>query len=53
MSEYATDIELTFFLTKHIDNPCGILGTNNNIREAERILPTMENIDANQLLEKK
>ena len=42
---------------EHIDNPCGTLEKRNirnfYIREAEKILPTMENLDTKQLLEEK
>jgi len=53
--EKATDMELAFFLIKHIDNPCEDLQGNNirdfYIREAKKTLNTIQDLEAKKLLE--
>jgi len=53
--EKATDMELAFFLIKHIDNPCEDLQGNNirdfYIREAKKALNTNQDLEAIKLLE--
>jgi len=53
--EQATDMELVFGLIQHIEKPCEDLEGNNirdfYIREAERILNTIQNPDARSMLE--
>ena len=61
LPEIATDIEMASFLVGHIDNPCEVEvapGQIENIRgvyirEAKRLLPTMTNPEARDLLHKK
>ena len=51
----ATDMELAFFLIKHIDNPCEDMHENNirdfYIREAKKALDTIQDLEAKKLLE--
>ena len=57
----ATDLELAMFLIGHIDNPCEVEvehGRTENIREfyireAEKVLTTMTDPQAKELLESK
>jgi len=50
----ATDMELTLFLIRHIENPCKDLDGNNirnfYIREAKRAITKMKNLGAMELL---
>ena len=53
-AEKPTDLEFALFLIKHIKNPCGD-GQGNDLRdfylkEAERALETMEDVEAKELL---
>lgn len=54
--EMATDIEVANFLAGHIEAPCEDLQGNNirdfYIREARKVLPTMTNEFAKEILEK-
>lgn len=53
--EKATDMELAFFLIKHINNPCEDLHGNNirdfYIREAKKALDTTQDLEAKKMLE--
>lgn len=53
--EEATDMELAFFLIKHIENPCEDLHGNSirdfYIREAEKALTTIQDLKAKKMLE--
>jgi len=53
--EQATDMEMALILAKHIDNPCEDEQGNNikdfYIREAKKVLETMQNPDAKKILE--
>lgn len=53
--EKATDMELAEFLIGHIDNPCEDLQGNNirdfYIREAKKVLDTMQDLEAKKKLE--
>ena len=53
--EKATDLELTIFLTKHINEPCKDLQGHNirdfYIREATKALETFKDSEAKQILE--
>lgn len=53
--EPATDMEMALILAKHIDNPCEDEQGNNirdfYIREAKKVLETMQDPDAKKFLE--
>ncbi len=59
--EKATNMEITLFLSQHIDNPCEVevyAGQKENIRgfylkEAEKILLTMTDENARKMMEEK
>ncbi|MDP3900134.1 MAG: hypothetical protein Q8Q23_03585 [bacterium] len=53
--EKVTDMELTLFLIKHINNPCEDLHGNNiryfYIKEAKRALDTIQDLETKKMLE--